>query len=52
MLGALGLDNPKQIENQAAYLKSWKSALKDDPQAIVWAAGRAEKAANLILGLD
>ena len=52
VLGALGLDNPKLIENQAAYLKSWKSALKDDPQAIVWAAGRAEKAANLILGLE
>lgn len=52
VMGALGLDKPNLIENQAAYLKSWKSALKDDPQAIVWAAGRAEKAANLILGIE
>ena len=52
VLGALGLDSPQVTENQAAYLKSWTSALKDDPQAIVWAAGRAEKAANLILGIE
>lgn len=51
ILGTLGLDKPNMIENQAAYLKNWKSALVDDPQAFVWAAGRAEKAANLILGI-
>ena len=51
LLGVLGLDKPNLVENQAAYLKHWMTALAEDPQAFVWAAGRAEKAANLILGV-
>lgn len=51
VLGTLGLDKPNVVENQAAYLAAWKSRLTDDPQALVWAAGRAEKAADLIFGL-
>ena len=51
VLGTLGLDKPNVIENQAAYLASWKSRLVEDPQALVWAAGRAEKAADLIFGV-
>ncbi len=51
VLGTLGLDKPNVVENQAAYLASWKSRLTDDPQALVWAAGRAEKAADLIFGV-
>lgn len=52
VLGSLGLDKPSLVENQAAYLASWKRFLTDDPQALVWAAGRAEKAANMILGIE
>lgn len=52
VLGILGLDKPDLVENQAAYLASWKAKLVEDPQAIVWAAGRAERAANLILGVE
>ncbi len=52
ILGTLGLDKPNLVENQAAYLKHWKAALADDPQAFVWAAGRAEKAADLVLGVE
>lgn len=51
VIGTLGMDKPNMVENQAAYLASWSKALTEDPQALVWAAGRAEKAANLILGL-
>lgn len=51
VIGTLGLDKPNLVENQAAYLKSWRAKLTEDPQALVWAAGRAEKAANMILGL-
>lgn len=51
VLGVLEMDKPNVIENQAAYLKNWASALKEDPQAFVWAAGRAEKAANRVLGI-
>jgi len=52
VLGVLGLDKPDMVENQAAYLSNWARALKDDPQAFIWAAGRAEKAASMILGTD
>lgn len=52
VLGTLGLDKPNLVENQAAYLKSWGRALAEDPQAFVWAAGRAEKAANRILNTE
>lgn len=36
--------------NSAAYLASWIKTIKEDPRAVVVAAGAAQKAANLILG--
>ena len=36
-------------EMSAAYIASWKRFLTDDPKALVWAAGKAQKAADLIL---
>lgn len=41
---------PTTVDNSAAYIAGWKEALSDDPQAVVWAAGKAQKAADLILG--
>ena len=38
----------KQIDNSAAYIASWIKALKDNPDWIVWASSRAEKAVNFI----
>lgn len=43
---------PNTIENSAAYIAGWKRALTEDPQAAVWAAGRAQKAADFIIGGD
>lgn len=37
-------------ENSAAYINGWMRTIKEDPRAVVWAAGRAQKAADLILG--
>lgn len=45
---AAGIDNDQ--ENTTAYVKGWLRALKDDPTMIVWAAGRAAKAADYVLG--
>lgn len=45
---AAGIDNDQ--ENTTAYVKGWLGALKNDPTMIVWAAGRAAKAADYILG--
>lgn len=51
VLGTLGLDKPAVTENQAAYLKGWMSKIASDPQAFVWAAGKAEHAADMVLGI-
>jgi len=40
------------IENQAAYLDSWSQALKKDSKLFVTAAGKAQKAADHILGVS
>lgn len=45
---AAGIAQPV-IENQAAYLASWRKAISDDPKLIVQAASKAQKAADLIL---
>jgi antirestriction protein ArdC len=38
--------------NSAAYLKNWASKLRDDPKLVVYAAQRASKAADLVLGRE
>ena len=43
-----GIDNT--LENSAAYIQGWMAKLKDDPKAFITAAGRAQKAADFILG--
>lgn len=46
-----GIDN-STIDQQAAYLAGWLKALKSDPKMVVSAAAQAQKAANLILGIQ
>jgi antirestriction protein ArdC len=43
---------PATLENSAAYIKSWHSRLKEDPKMLVKAIGRAQKAADYIVGID
>lgn len=38
------------FDNSAAYLGSWISTIKEDPRAVVVAAGQAQRAVDLILG--
>ena len=38
------------IRNSSAYIKGWASALRDNQKWIMWAAARAEKSADYILG--
>lgn len=45
-----GIDNKSAFRNSVAYIQNWMQALKNDPKMIVWAAGRAEKAARYIIG--
>ena len=44
-----GVAIEKAFKNSVAYIQSWLKALKNDPVMIVWAAGRAEKAARYIM---
>ena len=45
----IGIEAERAFKNSVAYIKSWLGAFKNDPKMIVWAAGRAEKAAKFIL---
>lgn len=45
-----GIDNESTFENSVAYLQNWIQSLMNNPKMIVWAAGRAEKAARYFLG--
>jgi antirestriction protein ArdC len=50
LLGKAGfLENPI-VENSAAYLRGWIENLKADPRCLAVACGKAQKAADWILG--
>lgn len=49
LCNATGIETEQTFKNSVAYLQSWIAALKNDNKMIVWAASRAEKAANFIL---
>lgn len=51
LVNVAGLETPSSFGNSAAYIRGWLSALKDDKRFIVSAAGKAEKAVDLILNL-
>ena len=46
-----GLRDAQTFENSAAYVQNWLRALRSDKMLVVQAAGRAAKAADLILGV-
>jgi antirestriction protein ArdC len=45
-----GIDSSAIIQNQAAYLQNWAKAIKADADLGMYAAGRAEKAADFMVG--
>ena len=49
IMSYLGIENGFTITNSEAYVKFWAKALKDDPNAILWAAPKAIEAAELIM---
>ena len=51
ILSMLGLETDSTFRNNAAYIQSWLQALKNDKKLIVSAAGKAEKAVNLIMNI-
>lgn len=51
LCGEAGIE-PATLENSAAYIKSWHSKLKRDPECLVMAVRNANKAVRLILNKD
>ncbi|ROT19594.1 DUF1738 domain-containing protein [Muribaculaceae bacterium Isolate-114 (HZI)] len=49
-MSKLGIECKETEENSAAYLKSWARFLSSDPKAFIAAAGKAEKAIDMIFG--
>ena len=45
-----GIDTDATIENAAAYIQGWLSALRGDKRFIVQAAGKAQKAVDWMIG--
>ena len=52
ILNILGLETGNSFRNSAAYIQSWSKHIKDDPMMYITASSRAEKAINLILGIE
>lgn len=49
LCGIAGVERTEQIENSAAYIAAWKKRCQEDPKLLVWAAQRAQKAADFVL---
>ncbi len=50
LVNRAGLETSASFRNSAAYVQNWLTGLRNDRKFIVSAAGKAEKAVNLILG--
>ena len=50
LCGKCGIESRDSFRNSAAYLKGWTEAIKGNPELIVAAAGKADKAVEYILG--
>nr|MBR4281920.1 DUF1738 domain-containing protein [Clostridia bacterium] len=49
LVNHVGLETSTSLRNNAAYIQNWLNVLRGDKRFIVLAAGKAEKAVNLIL---
>lgn len=52
ILANMGVETKTSFRNSAAYIKGWSKKLKDDKEAIIRAAEKAEAAYNLIMGIE
>jgi antirestriction protein ArdC len=52
ILHHMGIETAKTFKNNAAYIQSWIKALKNDVRMIVSASSRADKAFNMIMGIE
>lgn len=50
LCGKCGIESESSFRNSAAYIQGWMKAIEDDPNLLVSAAGKADKAVEFILG--
>lgn len=50
LVNAAGLETSGSFQNSTAYIQNWIKVMRNDKRFIISAAGKAEKAVNLILG--
>ena len=50
LVNHVGLETSSSFRNSAAYIQNWLQVLKNYKKFIVSAAGKAEKAVDMILG--
>ena len=51
LCGCCGIE-PSTIENQAAYIQNWLTKLQRNKKWLIYAAAKAQKAADFILGME
>lgn len=51
LCGFAGIDN-STIDNSVAYINSWLKRLKNDKRLVVYAAARAQRAVDYIMGVE
>jgi antirestriction protein ArdC len=52
LCSSAGIDTDGLVENTSAYLNNWKRVISADSRLIVSAAGKAQKAVDMILGIS
>lgn len=52
ILNTLGVETSGTFKNNAAYIQSWIRALRNDTRMIVQASSKADKAYNMIMGIE
>lgn len=52
VLNEAGIETAKTIKNSAAYIQNWRDAIKADNRLVVHASSKAQKAFELIMGME
>ena len=52
ILSMLGMETGNSFRNSTAYVKGWSEHIKNDPMMFVTASSRADKAIDMILGIN
>ena len=49
LMNEMGFETEESFRNSVAYIQNWLKALRNDKKMVISAAGKAEKAAKMIL---